>query len=49
MLSAEAMAYYQGKTELLEFSNLRAVGGHSLLIKSVPVHVVVGFYLNFYH
>ena len=50
MLSANAMAYYQGKTDVQISNNFRAVGAHSLLIiKSVPVHVVVGFYLNFYH
>ena len=52
MLSANAMAYFQGKTDV-QFSNTfrAAVGSaHALLIiKSVPVHVVVGFYLNFYH
>ena len=45
------MAYYQGKTDVQISNNFRAVGSsHSLLIiKLVPVHVVVGFYLNFYH
>ena len=48
MLSADALAYYQGKTDLQISNNFRAVGSaHALLIiKSVPVHVVVGFYLN---
>ena len=49
MLSANAMAYYQGKTDVQFSNNLHVIGAHSLLIKSVPVHVVVGFYLNFYH
>ena len=51
MLSANARAYYQGKTDVQISNNFRAVGSaHALLIiKSVPVHVVVGFYLNFYH
>ena len=45
------MAYYQGKTDVQTSNSYRAVGSaHAILIiKSVPVHVVVGFYLNFYH
>ena len=51
MLSADALAYYQGKTGKTElrFLNSPAVGSKVIPIKSVPVHVVVGFYLSFYH